>query len=133
MICGKVGRPDSADLSFVSSEKAKRFMLKMKSDPAPPLSAQFPGVRADALDLLGRMLRFVPDQRATVDEAIGHPFLADIHNPDDAPVAEKQFDFSFEDEELHRERLQELIWEEIGDFRPTCLGALNADQARSRK
>ncbi len=27
----------------------------------------------------------------------------------------------FEDEKLHRIRLQELIWEEVGDFRPQCL------------
>lgn len=43
----------------------------------------------------------------------------------------KQFDFSYEDEEsseqvLDRRRLRELIWNEIGDFRPSCMAGLKS-------
>ena len=44
--------------------------------------------------------------------------MAQLHTEEDEPVCEHPFDYSFEDENLHRIRLQELIWEEVGDFRP---------------
>lgn len=47
--------------------------------------------------------------------------MASLHSPEDEPVARTPFDFGFEDENLHRVRLQELIWEEISTFRPSCL------------
>ena len=89
-ICAKVGRPDETDLNFIASDKAKRFMMRIPQKNVQALQDQFPGVRADAIDLLGKMLQFVPGKRITVDEAINHPFLADIHNPEDAPVSESQ-------------------------------------------
>ena len=40
---------------------------------------------------------------------------------EDEPVADEAFDYSFENERLHRLRLQDLIWREAGHFRPSCL------------
>ena len=47
--------------------------------------------------------------------------MAPLHHEEDEPVCERAFDFGFEDEKLHRIRLKELIWKEIGEFRPSCL------------
>jgi hypothetical protein len=57
-------------------------------------------------------------KRITVDEALKHPFLQSLHNPDDEPVANFTFTFDFEHEELGRERIQELIWEEMRTYHP---------------
>eukprot|EP00550_Attheya_septentrionalis_P008281 CAMPEP_0198288606 /NCGR_PEP_ID=MMETSP1449-20131203/7051_1 /TAXON_ID=420275 /ORGANISM="Attheya septentrionalis, Strain CCMP2084" /LENGTH=515 /DNA_ID=CAMNT_0043986775 /DNA_START=506 /DNA_END=2053 /DNA_ORIENTATION=- len=121
LITDKLGKLPDEDLDFVTSEKAKRFMRKLPDKEVPSLRRQFPGTPPEALDLLGKMLQIHPTKRITVCEALEHPFLAQLHCPEDEPVAETTFDFSFEDEKLHRVRLQELIWEEIGDFRPSCL------------
>ena len=72
-------------------------------------------------DLLGKMLQIHPRKRINVIEALEHPFLKSLHNREHEHVAYAPFDFSFEDEKLHRVRLQELIWQEVGDLRPTCL------------
>jgi mitogen-activated protein kinase 7 len=48
-----------------------------------------------ALDLLSRLLNFNPEKRITVQEALEHPYLKDLHDPDDEPSG-KNFDFSFE-------------------------------------
>jgi serine/threonine protein kinase len=96
-------------------------MRKLPNKPVVPLSQQFPETPPEALDLLGKMLQIHPKKRITVDEALKHPFMAQLHSEEDEPMAERPFDFSFEDEKLHRIRLQELIWEEVGDFRPMCL------------
>ena len=96
-------------------------MRKLSNKLPVPLKRQFPKAPSNALDLLSKMLQIHPKRRITVEQALAHPFLASLHSPEDEPVAHANFDFSFEDEKLHRARLQELIWEEVGDFRPYCL------------
>jgi len=121
IISEKLGKLSDTELDFVTSEKAKRFMRKLPNKAPVPLSEQFPDTPPDALDVLRKMLEIHPSKRITVEEALSHPFFAQLHSPEDEPVSESPFDFSFENEKLHRRRLQELIWEEIGDFRPSCL------------
>ena len=96
-------------------------MRKLSNKIPVPLKRQFPKVPTNALDLMSRMLQIHPKKRITVEEALAHPFLESLHSEEEEPVAHAAFDFSFEDEKLHRLRLQELIWQEVGDFRPYCL------------
>lgn len=96
-------------------------MRKLPNKVPVHFSLQFPGTPLEALDVLRKMLEIHPGKRMTVDEALRHPFFAPLHNPNEEPVSDRPFDFSFENEKLHRVRLQELIWEECGKFRPSCL------------
>jgi len=121
IITEKLGKLPEGDLDFVTSDKAKRFMRKLPNKVPVHFSIQFPGTSLEALDVLRKMLEIHPGKRITVDEALRHPFFAPLHNPDEEPVSHRPFDFSFEDEKLYRARLQELIWEECGKFRPSCL------------
>lgn len=121
LISAKLGKPSEAELDFVTSVKAKKFMKKLPNNVPVPLSKQFPSTPPIALDLMRKMLEVHPRKRITVGDALAHPFFGQLHSPDDEPVAAKPFDFSFENEKLHRARLQELIWKEVGDFRPLCL------------
>jgi mitogen-activated protein kinase 1/3 len=121
MISAKLGKPRSDELDFVKSDKAKRFMLGLPNTPTNNLRSYFPAADADALDLLSKMLQINPNSRCSVEEALAHPYLAALHNPDDEPVAGFDFDYSFEDEELDAVRLKELIWAEVGHFRPEVL------------
>jgi len=133
IITDKLGKLPDSDLDFVTSEKARRFMRKLPSKAVPSLRRQFPGTPPDALDLLNRMLQIHPKKRISVVEALQHPFLAQLHSPDDEPVADTHFDFGFEDENLHRVRLQQLIWEEVGSFRPYCLPVPAASSSSRRQ
>ncbi|KAL7466058.1 hypothetical protein ACHAXS_006350 [Conticribra weissflogii] len=121
LISSKLGKLPEEDLDFVTSEKARRFMRKLPNKAPAPMNQQFPNAPPDCLDLLRKMLEIHPRKRITVEEALKHPFMSQLHSEDDEPVCERPFDFSFEDEKLHRIRLQELIWEEVGDFRPVCM------------
>jgi p38 MAP kinase len=53
-----------------------------------------------AIDMLERMLVFAPKKRITAAEALAHPYLAPYHDPNDEPVAEEKFDWSFNDADL---------------------------------
>jgi serine/threonine protein kinase len=121
LITNKLGKLPEEDLDFVTSEKARRFMRKLQPKPLVPLHQQFPSASAECVDLLRKMLQVHPRKRITVEEALKHPFMSHLHSEEDEPVCDQVFDFSFEDEKLHRTRLQELIWEEVADFRPNCL------------
>ena len=134
LICEKLGRPAEQNLDFVTSERAKRFMLSLPENPRPNLGSLFPAHKdnAEALDLLIKMLDFHPVHRISIDTALQHPFLSSLHNPDDEPVANFTFSFDFENEELSRERIQELIWEEIRTYHPDIPEAYPSTSPRRR-
>lgn len=50
----------------------------------------------DAIDCMSKMLRFSPDERLTVIEALEHPFLESMHNEEDEPNAKFHATFNFE-------------------------------------
>ena len=93
-------------------------MLGLPPSECMDMSAYFTDYaeELDALDLVKKLLCFHPDRRISIDEALQHPFLASLHNPEDEPHANFEFEFEFEDEELSRERLQRLVWDEIRQF-----------------
>ena len=120
LICDKMGRPNDDDLEFITSERARRFMLTLPKKPPTPLAELFPvhSGETDALDLVRRMLEFHRDRRISIDTALEHPFLASLHNPEDEPTASFTFSFDFENEDLPKERVQELIWQEVRGYHP---------------
>uniref|UniRef100_A0A3Q2GKT7 mitogen-activated protein kinase n=1 Tax=Cyprinodon variegatus TaxID=28743 RepID=A0A3Q2GKT7_CYPVA len=75
-----------------------------------------------ALDLLHRMLTFNPNNRITVEEALAHPYLEQYYDPTDEPIADEPFDFRTELDDLPKEKLKQMIFEETARFqtiRPT--------------
>lgn len=121
LICDKLGRPSESDLEFVSSERAKKFMLSLPEAPAQVFDDLFPEHRGEtqAIDLVRKMLAFKPSERITIEEALAHPFMESLHNPHDEPNASFKVEFDFENETMGRERVQELIWNEIRDLHPS--------------
>jgi mitogen-activated protein kinase 1/3 len=135
LICDKLGRPSERDLDFVTSERARKFMLSLPDKPPVPLSDLFPTHRneKDAHDLLRKMLEIHPRKRITLEQALEHPFLESLHNPDDEPVHENTFSFEFENEDLSRERIQQLIWEEIRSFHSDLPSTFPSSKRRGSK
>jgi serine/threonine protein kinase len=118
LICDKLGRPAEEDLDFVTSERARRFMKSLPNKPAASFKEMFSLHKneSEALDLLKQMLEIHPKKRITIEKALSHPFLETLHSPEDEPVNETAFSFEFENEELTKEKVQELIWEEIREY-----------------
>ena len=61
------------------------------------------------------MLRFDPTSRITVEEALQHPYLGQLHYPDDEPTRDvvPRYDFDFERQLLTAKDLKDLIYEDI--------------------
>tara|TARA_B110000285_G_C15071516_1_gene588258 strand:+ start:1132 stop:1437 length:306 start_codon:yes stop_codon:yes gene_type:complete len=61
------------------------------------------------------MLTYDPSDRITIKEALEHPYLKQLHFPDDEPETEpvSAFDFDFEKYSLSKEDFKDLMYEEI--------------------
>ncbi|XP_031475143.1 mitogen-activated protein kinase homolog MMK1-like [Nymphaea colorata] len=107
-----IGTPTAADIEFVRSEDARRYILQLPQQPRQSFAELFPHVHPVAIDLVERMLTFNPAQRITVEEALAHPYLAALHDLGDEPVCAQPFLFDFEQNGLTVEQMKELIYRE---------------------
>lgn len=60
----------------------------------------FPKATNEAIDLLKKMLTFDHKKRITVEQALSHPYLADLHIPEDEPGRDKINPMEFEFENI---------------------------------
>ena len=62
-------------------------MYSMKSMKyTPRLRDILKDIDPDAVDLVMKMLKFDPDERITVEDALSHPFVVELHDPTDEPT-----------------------------------------------
>ena len=71
---------------------------------------KFPHVHTLAIDLSKRMLTFDPNQRITVEEALAHPYLENLHDISDEPTYSMPFSFDFEQHTLTEDQMKELMF-----------------------
>jgi len=117
-----LGSPPEDEIEAIRCEPARRYIRQMGFKQKIPFAQLF---RASplAIDLLERMLAFDPVKRCTVDEALGHAYLASLHDPEEETKATPVFNFDdFEDKELNKEGYQTLIWQEMLHFHPELAG-----------
>ncbi|XP_016344046.1 mitogen-activated protein kinase 1-like [Sinocyclocheilus anshuiensis] len=122
-ILGILGSPSQDDLNCIINMKARNYLQSLPQKPKIPWSKLFPKADNKALDLLDRMLTFNPIRRITVEEALAHPYLEQYYDPSDEPVAEEPFTFNMELDDLPKEKLKELIYEETARFQATYQGS----------
>jgi serine/threonine protein kinase len=111
-IISVLGSPSNEELEFITNPQAKEFVGKLAKRTKQSFSQLFPKSNPVALDLLAKMLIFNPYKRYTIEQCISHPYFEGLHNPEEEPISESSFDWSFDDIELTKENLQKLIYEE---------------------
>jgi len=111
-----LGTPREDALRRVGSPRAQDYIRSLPIRPRIPFSTIYPHANPHAIDLLTRMLTFDPAERISCEEALAHPYFAVWHDPNDEPVCDTPFDFSFEEEESI-EGMKALIVEEVHVFR----------------
>ncbi|KJH46471.1 kinase domain protein [Dictyocaulus viviparus] len=112
LILAVVGSPSQEDLQCIINDKARSYLISLPHKPKQPWSRLYPGADPRALDLLEKMLTFNPHNRINIEEALAHPYLEQYYDPNDEPVCEEPFTFEMEIDDLPKERLKELIWQE---------------------
>ena len=104
------GSPNDKTKEQITNEYALKYIDSLPFKEKVPLVEMFPTFPKEAHDLLDKMLDLNPVTRIKVDEALQHPFLESMHDPEDEPVFEGAIDFAFEeDPTLNLDKLKRLI------------------------
>lgn len=128
-ILGILGSPSNEDLSCIRNEKARSYLQSLPFKPKIPWTRLYPNAHAQALDLLEKMLSFNPQLRIKVEDALAHPYFEQYYDPQDEPIAQEPFKFDMELDDLPKEELKQLIYEETSSFKPRPLPPSEVEEA----
>ncbi|CAK4080995.1 unnamed protein product [Aphanomyces euteiches] len=115
VIFNVIGTPGEDDIGNLG--EVKQYLRKLQPKEPMDLAQLYPGATPEALDLLEKFLKFNPERRITLDEALNHPFLAEIRSLKKETIDMQPLDMDFENVPLDREMLKSKIYEEILHFR----------------
>ncbi|KAL7416376.1 mitogen activated protein kinase-like protein [Mrakia frigida] len=117
LILDVLGTPSMEDFYEITSARSKDYLRALPFRKKRDLAEICPKANPLAVDLMRRCLTFSPKRRITVEEALQHPYLEPYHDPQDEPSAVPLlpafFDFDNAQEQLSRETLKQLIYQEI--------------------
>lgn len=130
LIIGVLGSPESSELSKIPNEKCRKFIRGLPKTEGQPFQQVVPSLSPEALDLLSKMMRWDPESRLTVYEAIEQPYLEKWHCPDDEPVCSPldTSAFEFERRKINLGVLREEIFREVLCYFPEHQARFNQAQ-----
>ena len=96
LVFNMIGSPSEDDMSFVTDEKAVKYLQKFTERPPVNLRERYPQGSDEALDLLTQMLQFNPFNRPTVEQLLANTYFDDVRQFSQAVDAPFEIDFDFE-------------------------------------
>eukprot|EP00891_Asterochloris_glomerata_P007129 jgi/Astpho2/7129/fgenesh1_pm.00111_%23_1_t len=123
LIIKTLGSPTEQDLSFISSSKARQYIQALPAAHRVQFKQVFPDANPHAIDLLARMLQFDPRKRITVEEALQHPYLTQLHDPSAEPAAPQAFVYDVEEDKLDEAGVRAAVWAEMLWYHPDAARA----------
>ncbi|KAI9459773.1 kinase-like domain-containing protein [Boletus coccyginus] len=122
LILDVLGTPTLDEFYAITTRRSRDYIRALPFRKRKPFAQLFPNANPLAVDFLTKTLTFDPKKRITVEEALAHPYLEAYHDPEDEPVAPpldpEFFEFDLHKDDISREQLKELLYEEIMSFRP---------------
>ncbi|KAI6029602.1 hypothetical protein PISMIDRAFT_317140 [Pisolithus microcarpus 441] len=122
LILDVLGTPTLDEFYAITTRRSRDYIRALPFRKRKPFAQLFPNANSLAIDFLTKTLTFDPKKRLTVEEALEHPYLEAYHDPDDEPVAPpldpEFFEFDLHKDDISREQLKDLLYQEIMSFRP---------------
>lgn len=114
-----LGSVEPETLKRVPNDKCRKFIESLPGSSGQPLEEVAP-TSADASDMLKKMLKFNPEKRINVEQALQHAYLAQLHCPEDEPSRPplELADFEFERRKIDMEALRQEIFLEALRYYP---------------
>jgi serine/threonine protein kinase len=111
-----VGTPDEDAQAKIPNRKARQYLSQMTKIDAPPLREKL-GIEipAEVEDIVRKMFEWDPDKRLDVPGILEHPYVAELHDPEDEPTREPvPFDlFEYERRNIDSQFLMEELFHEL--------------------
>ncbi|XAR57927.1 Mitogen-activated protein kinase [Bertholletia excelsa] len=117
LIINVLGSQSEDDIRFIDNQKARRFIKSLPYSRGINFSSLYPQADPLAIDLLQRMLVFDPSKRITVTEALHHPYMNGLFDPNRNPPAQVQINLDL-DENMGEDMIRELMFSEILHYHP---------------
>ncbi|XP_074591300.1 mitogen-activated protein kinase 4-like [Curcuma longa] len=117
LIINVLGTMGDADIGFIDNPKAQKYIKSLPYTPGIPLANLYPNANPLAIDLLQKMLVFDPSKRISVDEALQHPYMSPLYDPNANLPADVPVDLDV-DENLREDIIKEMIWNEMLYYHP---------------
>uniref|UniRef100_A0A0G4GZ90 Mitogen-activated protein kinase n=1 Tax=Chromera velia CCMP2878 TaxID=1169474 RepID=A0A0G4GZ90_9ALVE len=119
MIFNILGTPSPEETEFLEKNDAKKYVSLFQPRPAASLEKRFPASTKEAVDLLSKMLVFVPQKRITVEDALAHPLFKDIRTPKIEEMDSEKVRVPFDDwEHMDEQQLRRAFLGEIARLHP---------------
>ncbi|KAG8816030.1 MAP kinase Pmk1 [Serendipita sp. 399] len=122
LILDVLGTPTLDEFYAITTRRSRDYIRALPFRKKRPFATLFPNASPMAVDFLTKTLTFDPKKRISVEDALAHPYLEAYHDPEDEPVAPpldpEFFEFDLHKDDISREQLKELLYEEIVSFRP---------------
>lgn len=117
LIINVLGTMSEADIAFIDNPKARRYIKSLQDSPGIPLCVLYPNANPLAIDLLRKMLIFDPSKRISVNEALQHPYMSALFDPNADILAQVPIDLDI-DTEIGEHVIRELMWAEMLHYHP---------------
>ncbi|KAG9128653.1 hypothetical protein Leryth_025940 [Lithospermum erythrorhizon] len=117
LIINILGSQREEDLEFIDNPKARNYIKSLPYTPGIPLSRLYPHGQPLGIDLLQKMLVFDPSKRISVTDALQHPYMSALYDPNSNPPAQVPIDLDI-DEDLDEDTIRETMWSEILHYHP---------------
>merc|ERR1711879_478788 len=93
----------------VVNEQARTYIQNLNIQEHRPI--QFSqGTDTQAIDLMMKMLTFMPGRRISVSQALEHPYVSEYYEPEDEPEAPVPFTRQDELENLQEDQLIQMLY-----------------------
>jgi len=123
LILDVLGTPTLDEFYAITSRRSRDYLRALPLSKKRPFAALYPNASPLAIDFLSKTLTFDPKKRLTVEQALQHPYLESYHDPDDEPSApplhDDFFAFDRQKDQITRETLKQLLFDEITSFDST--------------
>ncbi|POW12874.1 hypothetical protein PSTT_04199, partial [Puccinia striiformis] len=123
LILDVLGTPSLDEFYAINSRRSQDYIRSLPLRKKRAFASIYPNASALAVDFLNKTLTFDPKKRLTVEQALQHPYLEAYHDPEDEPTAppldEDFFAFDRQKDEITKEELKQLLFDEVNSFHTT--------------
>jgi len=133
LIIGLLGTPEEEEIAKVKHESCRAFLESIPRKCPRQFAEVFSGVPPKARDFLSESLHWDAKSRMTVEAALQHPYLQELHYPEDEPTRAPldTADFEFEHQDMSSKELRQDLFREILQYHPEVGDQSSDDELES--